>query len=413
MTGETGQRKSDGNNEQSQNRTPGTGRQYGKTGGRAELQLAGQSFSLRNFADNFSLEALADAVRVTHAAGAKAYVTVNIFARNADLAPLAEHLAHLARIGPDAVIAADPAVVHLVRRCAPAMPIHLSTQANTTNAQAVQFWQTQGIERINLARELTLAEIETIVQSSDVQIETFVHGAMCMAYSGRCLLSNFMAGRPSNQGMCCQPCRFNYAVVEETRPGQYFPVAEDGRGAYIFNSRDLCLIDHLPALIKAGARSLKIEGRMKSIHYAATVVKIYREAIDRYYADPAGYCPAPHWRTELDKITTRGYCTGFLFPGGEAAAAQFQAPRPSAYPLAGKVTAVAGDDFLVVDVRNRIRLADKLELMGRHGPATPCRIHQITDLEGYGLAVANPGSRVKMRLDCSGEPLDILRRCPQ
>lgn len=196
-------------------------------------------------------------------------------------------------MAPDGLILADPAVLTITRGIMPDVPVHLSTQANTMNVEAARFWQKQGIKRINAARELSLVEIRQLAEQSDLEIEAFVHGAMCISYSGRCLLSNVMAGRPSNQGMCCQPCRFKYALVEETRPGQYFPICEDHNGTYILNSKDLCMLPHLPALIQTGVHALKIEGRMKGINYAATTVKVYREALDHYYEDPHSNGPMP------------------------------------------------------------------------------------------------------------------------
>jgi putative protease len=275
------------------------------------VYLAGKMFSLRNFSDNFSIEEMASAIDLAHKHHTKVYVTINIYARNQDLNPLQEYIANVAAMAPDGIIVADPAILALVRRLASGVAIHMSTQANTTNIASARFWEQQGAVRINAARELSLEEIGQLSSIGTMEIEAFVHGAMCMSYSGRCLLSNYMARRPSNQGMCCQPCRFRYAVVEETRPGQYFPVSEDDHGTYIFNSRDLCMLAHLPSMIDSGVRALKIEGRMKGIHYAATAVKVYREAIDRYYADPTDFTLAPYWQSELDKITSRGYCTGF------------------------------------------------------------------------------------------------------
>ena len=376
------------------------------------VYLAGKEFSLRNFAENFGLDEMRTAIRMSHAAQAKAYVAVNIFARNQDLAPIESYLHHLAELCPDAIIVADPAVVQMTREVAPGIPIHLSTQANTTNAAAARFWHSQGVQRINAARELSLSEIAEIAGSCPVAVEAFVHGAMCISYSGRCLLSNFMAQRPSNQGMCCQPCRFRYAVVEETRPGQYFPVAEDGAGTYLFNSRDLCMLAHLPAMIESGIHTLKIEGRMKSIHYAATSVKIYREAIDHYYAAPEEFAPASHWQTELDKITSRGYCTGFYLGDANQTVPSYDAPLAGAYPLAAKVLAPAGMNKAHVQVRNQIRQGDAIEIVHRKGPPVPDKVQNIIDDHGDVVPLAQPGSRVTLHLRHACSRLDLLRRRP-
>ncbi len=375
------------------------------------VYLAGRNFSLRNFAQNFSLDQLRTAIDLAHARHAKVYLAVNIFARNEDLQGIEAFLQQAAPLGPDALIAADPAVIMLARRIAPDIAIHLSTQANTTNLQAVRFWQAQGIRRINLAREVPLNDIATITRSCDTQIEAFVHGAMCISYSGRCLLSNYMARRPSNQGSCCQPCRFQYAVVEQTRPGQYFPLAEDERGSYVFNSRDLCMLAHIPAMIDAGICALKIEGRMKSIHYAATAVKIYREAIDQYYQSPANFQIQPYWQQELAKITSRGYCTGFYFADADQVVPQYGAPQPSKFPLAAKVLAPAGPGKAYIEVRNRLRIGDTVEVLRPEGPPVRDRIRQIIDAASQPAATAQPGSRVTIGLNTDCHRLDLLRRC--
>lgn len=374
------------------------------------VYLAGKMFSLRNYSDNFSLDAMVSAIDLAHKHHAKVYVTINIYARNQDLDPLQAYIAKVAAMAPDGIIVADPAILTLVRRLAPAVAIHMSTQANTTNTASVRFWRQQGVARINAARELSLQEIKQLASIGTMEIEAFVHGAMCMAYSGRCLLSNYMARRPSNQGMCCQPCRFRYAVVEETRPGQYFPVSEDDHGTYIFNSRDLCMLAHLPAMIDSGVRALKIEGRMKGIHYAATTVKIYREAIDRYYADPKGFTLAPYWQAELDKITSRGYCTGFYLNDGQQAKPNDRRPQPPMHALAAKVLASTQSQKARLDVRNQIRPGDAVEILKPEGPPLVDRIGCIIDTEGRRLSVANPGDRVDVELTGSVRPLDLLRR---
>lgn len=373
------------------------------------VYLAGKEFSLRNFSENFSLDEIKTALDVAHAKGAKVYVTVNIYARPDDLPAIEAYICHLKTIGPDGLIVADPAVIAIARKMVPGLPLHLSTQANTTNDEAVRFWQKQGVCRINAARELSLAEIARLADAGTAEIEAFVHGAMCISYSGRCLLSNFMARRPSNQGMCCQPCRFQYAVVEETRPGQYFPMAEDDKGTYLFNSKDLCMLGHLPAMIKTGIRALKIEGRMKGIHYAATAVKVYRAAIDSYYADPEKYAIEPYWQAELNKITSRGYCTGFYLDDPDQAAPSYAPSLPPAYALVGKVLASAGRCKAHVEVRNRIRIGQAVEILTPSGPASADRIQRIMDSAGQRLEFANPGSLVSITLSTDCKRFDLLR----
>ena len=374
------------------------------------VYLSGKAFSLRNFSGNFSLDELTSAIRLVHDHKAKAYVAVNIFARPKDIPPMADYIEQLRSLSPDGIILADPAVLSLVRRIAPDIPVHLSTQANTTNDEAVRFWQRQGVRRINAARELSLKEIMQLSVDNHMEIEAFVHGAMCISYSGRCLLSNYMAQRPSNQGMCCQPCRFNYSVMEETRPGQYFPVAQDERGTYIFNSKDLCMVQYLPEMIQANVRALKIEGRMKGIHYAATAVKIYREAIDAYYADPGGFVSQPHWQQELDKITSRGYCTGFYLEEPQAVAQNFSPPQPPPYALAAKVISTAGRNRAFIEVRNQLRVDDSIEIIKPNGPAISDHISGIMTVEGDRVQVAQPGSRVTLDLSTDCDALDLLRR---
>lgn len=377
------------------------------------VYLAGKQFSLSNFASNFTLEELKTALDMVHTRHARAYVAVNMFARNRDLRSIERFLQDLASLHVDGIIVADPAIVGLARRIMPRVSVHLSTQANTTNVEAARFWHAQGVRRINLARELTLSEVTSIVRSCpELEFEAFVHGAMCISYSGRCLLSNYMAGRPSNQGECCQPCRFNYSVVEHSRPGQYFPIAEDEQGTYIFNSRDLCMISHLPEMIRSGIRALKIEGRMKSIHYAATTVKLYREAIDAYYNNPSHFQSLPQWIQELDKVTGRGYCTGFYLDAPDQTAPSYQTPTPSPYTLAAKVLANTGRFEALVEVRNQIRAGDNVEVMQRTGPAIGDTVKKIFDSRGEEIKIAQPSSRVTVQLSSvQCNRLDIIRHC--
>lgn len=373
------------------------------------VYLAGREFSLRNFSGNFSLEEMQPAFEMVHNHGAKAYVAVNIYARNQDLPALEQYFYELGKNPPDGLIIADPAILMLARRLLPDIPLHLSTQANTTNLAAAQFWQNQGIQRINVARELSLEEISSLAAQTDLEIEAFVHGAMCISYSGRCLLSNYMAHRPSNQGRCCQPCRFKYALVEETRPGQFFSIEEDDRGSYILNSKDLCMLAHLPALIRAGVRALKIEGRMKGIHYAATTVKIYREALDHFFERGGHVTPQRAWQEELDKVTSRGYCTGFYLGDDRQMIPNNAPPAMPAAVLLGKVLSSEGRHKALTDIRNQIRTGMPVEIMKPIGPVIKDTIVGIVDHLGRSLEVAQPGQQVTLQLHSDCDRLDLLR----
>jgi putative protease len=276
------------------------------------VYLGGEDFGLRAAAAKFTPEIMREGLSFAHGRGVKVYVTVNIFAHNHDLDRMADYLKDLAAMGVDGVIVADPGVVDLALSEAPGLPVHLSTQANTTNWRSAAFWQSRGVKRVVLARELSLQEIRDIRARVNVELEVFVHGAMCIAYSGRCLLSSYMTGRDANRGDCAQACRWKYALVEEKRPGQYFPIGSDERGTYILSSRDLCLLDYLPGLVEAGVSSFKIEGRVKSLHYVATITSVYRAAIDALYNGAAEYRIDPAWREEIGKVSNRHYCDGFI-----------------------------------------------------------------------------------------------------
>ena len=282
------------------------------------VYLGGSRYSLRARAGNFADQEMAEAVRHAHAHDVHVYVTVNIFAHNRDLQGLEEYLLFLEQTGVDALIVADPGIFYICRKTVPGMDIHLSTQANVTNSASASFWEEQGVSRINLARELGRGEIAEIRRNTRIGLEIFVHGALCISYSGRCMLSNYLTGRDANKGDCAHPCRYSYRLVEEKRPGQYFPVEEDERGTYIFNSRDLCLIDRLPDLIAAGATAIKIEGRMKSMGYVGAIVRVYRAALTyietQLLAGQAlqDITLPSSFRQEISKIGTRGQTENFL-----------------------------------------------------------------------------------------------------
>jgi len=372
--------------------------------------LGGEQFGLRALAGNFDLDELARARELAAARGKRLYLALNAYLRPADLPALAAYLEKLKALDLDAYIVSDPGVLNLVRRIDPQREIHLSTQANTTNAEAVRFWQAAGVRRINLARELNLEEIRAIRAETDIELEVFAHGALCVAYSGRCLLSAAMTGRSANQGACAHPCRWRYALVEETRPGEYFPIEEDARGSYLMNSRDLCLIEHLPQLIEAGVHSLKIEGRMKTLYYLAAVTRVYRAALDAYLSDPAGYCFDPLWREELDKVSHRPYDTGFLFGGDEARVHTGDSKYRRSHDFVGVVRELTADGRALIEGRNRFFPGETLELIGpgmRQATFAAGELHAET---GAVLAAGQPNGRIIMSLPAGAAVGDLLRR---
>lgn len=374
------------------------------------IYLGGKNFGLRNLADNFSTAELAGAVKYAHDHKVKVYLTVNAFPDNKELGELEQYLEEVDDIPFDAYIAADPGVIEMIREVSPHRDIHLSTQANTTNWKSALFWQKQGIRRVNLAREMSLAEMEEVSNRTILELEAFVHGAMCISYSGRCLLSSVMSGRNANKGECTQPCRWNYAIVEETRPGEYFPIFEDSGGTFIFNSKDLCLLQYLPQLINAGIDSLKIEGRMKGIYYVASVVRIYRHAIDSYFADPEGYNYAPQWLEELCKVSHRGYTTGFFLGPPKDVDHQYHSSYIRNHEFVAIVEDILSDGTAILEVRNRIKIGDTLEFIG---PAISSHFHHMREIitdGGETVPAANPNQRISIRLPFHAERYDLVRR---
>ncbi|EAT16617.1 peptidase U32 [Desulfuromonas acetoxidans DSM 684] len=372
------------------------------------VYVGGRQFGLRAAAGNFDLDQLRKAIDLTHQQGKRIYLTLNAYLRPEDLAGVDGYLEALRPLATDGYIVSDPGVLMRVKHIDPQREIHLSTQANTTNAESCRFWQRQGVERVNLARELNIDEIRQIRRGSDIGLEVFVHGAMCVAYSGRCLLSTALTGRSANEGACAQPCRWNYALVEETRPGQYFPIEEDGRGTYIMNSRDLCLLDHVPDLIEAGVDSLKIEGRMKTLYYVAAVTRIYRAAIDRYLADPANYQCDPLWIEELDKVSHRPYTTDYL-PADDAAVHTEDSRYRRTHDFIGVVREVAGDRVLL-EGRNRFSIGDTIELIGPQMRQVTFTVPPCQDEQGEPVAVIQPNARVWMTIPGTVAVGDLLRR---
>ena len=376
------------------------------------VYLAGQDFNLRNYAENFTTSELARAIDLGHAKGIRLYVACNVFPRDAEMPALRKFLSALGEMAPDAVIVADPGVALAARQLIPHIPLHISTQANTTHAAAADFWHRFGACRVNAARELSLEELRTFAASSPIEVEAFIHGALCISYSGRCLLSNFMAQRDSNRGQCAHPCRWEYAIVEATRPGQYMPVSQDARGTYIFSSRDLCMIAHLPALLATGVRALKIEGRMKGIHYLATVVKAYREALDAALSDPATYQCLPRWTQELARINTRGYCTGFyLGPPETAPSAGITDTYTGGYRFAGTVKGIPAPGWMRVSVRNKIQSGARMEILRPRGESRSEIIGLLRTADGTAVACAKAGSVVDIQTTLDAVEMDLIRVC--
>ncbi len=378
------------------------------------IYMGGRAFGLRNLADNFSIPEMADALDYCHAHGVKAYLTVNSYPHNAALPQLEKYLTDVAELPFDAYIVADPGVIDLAREISPQRELHLSTQANTINWRSAGFWHKQGIQRVNLARETTLEAITETVRRTAMDVEVFVHGALCISYSGRCLLSSAMSGRDANQGECSHPCRWNYHLVEEKRPGEYFPVHEDENGTFIFNSRDLCLLEHLPKIISSGAASLKIEGRMKGINYVASVLRVYRQALDEYMADPAGYSFRPEWMEELSKLSHRGYTTGFLFGEPRNVGQEYHSAYIRSHEFVGMVEAINTDGTVTIEVRNRIRVGDEIEFIGPGMKSNIVRVDQLQLLETATKIVSaesvNPNQRIIMSLPFTTAPFDLIRR---
>ena len=379
------------------------------------VYFGGEMFSLRAGAGNLTIGEIEEGVAYAHERGVKCHMALNIFAHNEDIEPLRGYLVDIKHIPVDAFIVSDPGVLMMVREAFPNADIHLSTQANMTNYVTATFWHEQGVKRLVLARELTLGEIRLIREKipDDMELEAFVHGAMCISYSGRCLLSNFMADRDANRGQCAHPCRWKYRLVEEQRPGEYYPVEEDGRGTYILNSKDLCMLGHIPELADAGLTSLKIEGRMKSVFYVATVVGAYRRALDAYYRDPEGYVPDPACFEEMTKASHREFTTGFYF---NSPTSEDQNYMTSAYTRDYSFVGMVKDydpetRFATVEQRNKMVTGDELEIFG---PGKDFFIQELTEMydeEGEPVTSApHPQQILKIRMDQPVAEHYILRK---
>lgn len=368
------------------------------------VYFGGESFGLRAGSKNFTVDEIREGVAYAHERGKKVHMTVNIFAHNEDIDGLEQYLGQLADIPIDAFIVSDPGVIMMIREAIPYAEIHLSTQANMTNYKTAEFWHKQGVKRIVLARELTFDEIRELRRRlpEALELEAFIQGAMCISYSGRCLLSNFMIERDANRGECAHPCRWKYRLVEEQRPGEYFPIEEDERGTYILNSRDLCMIEHIPDLIRSGLASGKIEGRMKSIFYVATVVGAYRRAIDAYYADPEGCVFNPEWLTELKKVSHREFTTGFYYKKPTNKDQNYQTSAYTReYTFVGLVKSYdEKTGFALVEQRNKMNLGDEIEVFGPHTDFFTQKIEVMLDEEGQPIESApHPQQLVRIKMD--------------
>lgn len=372
------------------------------------VYLSGKMYGLRAAAGNFSYSEMKEGVKYSHQRGVKVYVAVNIFFHNNDLEGLPEYLEYLVSIGVDAVIISDPGAVALAKDVIPGMEIHISTQANTTNWRGVDFWGKNGATRVNLARELSLDEIEELKKRTKIEIETFVHGAVCMAYSGRCHLSSHMTGRNANYGNCTHSCRWEYTIKEAKRPSEEFDVEEDQRGTYFFNSKDLCMIEHIPALIAAGIDSLKIEGRVKGINYVAGTVRSYRLALDSYFENPEKYRFNNAWLDELQKLSHRNYNTGSFFSRENGSLMDSSYIR--LYDFVGVVKERINKNRVLVEARNKLVVGNILEILGKSNEINSFLLDQITSPAGEELSVAQPGQLFLMNTEFDIEPLDILRR---
>lgn len=379
------------------------------------VYFGGESFSLRAGAGNFTLDEMRKGVAFAHEHGAKCHLALNIFAHNEDIEPFTDYLNSIKDLGIDAFIAADPGVIDMISEIIPDAEIHLSTQANMTNYRTANFWYNRGIKRLVLARELTLSEIKEVRDNipEDMELESFVHGAMCISYSGRCLLSNFMIERDANRGMCAHPCRWKYALVEEQRPGQYYPIEEDNRGTYILNSKDLCLIEHIPELVNAGISSFKIEGRMKSVFYVATIVSAYRKAIDSYFEDPEKYEFREEWMEELCKVSHREFTTGFYFHEPTNLDQNYRTSDYTRdYSFIGLVKEYDPQTgFAVVEQRNKMVVGDRIEVFGPFSDFFEQEIEEMYDEEGEPIQSApHPQQIIKIKMKKAVKPFFMLRK---
>jgi len=380
------------------------------------VYLAAKEFGLRAGARNFSWEELSEGVRLAHSLGKKIYITANILAHNEDLEEAEAYFLRIRELGPDALILSDPALFVMAKELCPAVDLHISTQANNTNYGTFRFWHSLGAKRVVTARELSLAEIAEIRRRipEDMEIETFVHGAMCISYSGRCLLSSYLAGRDANRGACTHPCRWKYALEEEKRPGEYLPVEEDARGTYIFNSRDLCMVGHIPELVDAGIDSFKVEGRMKTALYAAVTARAYRAAIDDYFEDPEKYRRRiPEYVRELKKSTYREFTTAFFFgkPGPDAQIYDSNTYQKGSVYL-GTVERTDEAGYACFIQKNKFCVGDRVEILKRSGETVVSEVREILGEDGTSRPDApHPQEPLRVMLVPAASAGELLRSC--
>ena len=379
------------------------------------VYIGGEAFGLRAKAKNFSMEEMKEGIEFAHAHDVKVYVTANILAHNYDLDGARQYFKELKQIGPDALIISDPGMFTIAKEELPDIDIHISTQANNTNYMTYQFWWKQGAKRVVSARELSLNEIKQIREHipDEMEIETFMHGAMCISYSGRCLLSSFMAGRDANRGACTHPCRWKYSIVEESRPGEYMPVYENERGTYIFNSKDLCMIEHIPEMLNAGIDSFKIEGRMKTALYVATVARTYRLAIDEFIQDENLYKKRiPFYKSEISKCTYRQYTTGFFFGKPDENTQIYDTNTYiKEYTYLGIVGEQNAQGLYHIEQRNKFSVGETIEVMRPNGDNILVTVKRITDERGVDMESApHPKQQLYIDLGVKLEQYDVLRR---
>lgn len=385
------------------------------TYGADAVYIGGEIFGMRSAAKNFTKEEMAEGVRFAHERNKQVFVTMNIIPRNDEFLQIEEYLLDLQEIGVDAVIVSDPGVFTMVKKIVPNMEIHISTQASTTNADAANFWYNLGAKRIVTARELSFKEIKEISNNcpKDMDIESFVHGAMCMSYSGKCVISNYTTGRDANRGSCAQSCRWKYTLVEEKAPREYEPVVEGIDPEFFFNSKDLCMIEYIPEIFESGITSLKIEGRMKTSYYVATTVRAYRMAIDAYYADPENWKFNPMWLEELKKGSHRDYSTGFYLDRPDSNAHNYKsASYIRNYDFIGIVKEYDEESGLhIVEQRNKMYVGDKIEIIGPYKETMFSTIEEMYDENGEPIESAPRAKQiVKMKLDIKLDKDYILRK---
>ena len=379
------------------------------------VYIGGEMFSLRAKAHNFSKEDMICGINYAHAHGVHVHVTANITAHNYDMDGVREYFKELNEIGPDAVLISDPGIFLIAKEVlSKDIELHVSTQANNTNYMTFKFWYDMGAKRVVGARELSLAEIKEIREKvpADLDIESFIHGAMCISYSGRCLLSNFMTGRDANRGACTHPCRWKYSLMEENRPGEYFPVYENERGTYIFNSKDLCMIEHIPEMVEAGINSLKIEGRMKTALYVATVARTYRKAIDDFFESEEKYRANMEWyKTEIAKCTYRNFTTGFYFgkPDSDAQVYDNNVYCRN-YTYLGIIEDVKEDGGFLITQRNKFSVGEEIELMKFNGENNVFKVEKMTDEDGNEVeSCPHPLQKIYVYGNVKPEKGEIIR----